>query len=128
MMEDIRFLWDGFDLQQDINAKVKEVTELQIATAYYSTYGLGLLKEWSKKWGLSKQDIKLYLSQEFTMNGPGELLKQTMEIAEVYIIEEPFLHAKVYYFKGKNPFVCHGSSNFTIGGYEKILNSIVCNM
>ncbi len=119
MMEDIRFLWDGFDLQQDINAKVKEVTELQIATAYYSTYGLGLLKEWSKKWGLSKQDIKLYLSQEFTMNRPGELLKQTMEIAEVYIIEEPFLHAKVYYFKGKNPFVCHGSSNFTRGGYEK---------
>ncbi|WBO93205.1 hypothetical protein AVT_27540 (plasmid) [Bacillus tropicus] len=53
------------------------------------------------------------------MNRPGELLKQTMEIAEIYIIEEPFLHAKVYYFKGKNPFVCHGSSIFTRGGYEK---------
>ncbi|WBO93206.1 hypothetical protein AVT_27545 (plasmid) [Bacillus tropicus] len=50
-MEDIRFLWDGFDLQKDINAKVKEVTELQIATAYYSTYGLGSLKRVVKKVG-----------------------------------------------------------------------------
>lgn len=75
-MEDIRFLWEGYDLQQDINKKVTEVTELQIATAYYSTYGLELLNEWSKKWGLSKKHIKLYLSQEFSMNQPGELLKK----------------------------------------------------
>ncbi|PFT25291.1 hypothetical protein COK52_06810 [Bacillus thuringiensis] len=117
-MEDIRFLWDGYDLQQDINKKVMEVTELQIATAYYSTYGFELLNEWSKKWGLSKQHITLYLSQEFSMNQPGELLKKTMEIAEVYLVEDLFLHAKVYYFKGSNPYVCHGSSNLTRGGYE----------
>ena len=50
--------------------------------------------------------------------------EKTMEIAEVYLVEDLFLHAKVYYFKGRNPYVCHGSSNLTREGMKVTLNSI----
>ncbi|MBJ8006728.1 phospholipase D-like domain-containing protein [Bacillus cereus] len=114
----LRFLWDGLELQKYILEEIKNIKEIKISTAYFSSYGLEIIRSWKEKWNLNRSDIEILLSSEFNVRNPSKLLQELNELAKVYIIPDPFLHAKVYSFYGPDSYICHGSSNLTRGGYE----------
>ncbi|AOY05577.1 phospholipase D family protein [Bacillus subtilis] len=102
-----------------------EINEITIVSAYFSSYGLDLIKEIKEKNFLDKDDITFYLSKEFSVNNPGKLLEELSEIANVYIVHKEKLHAKLFMFnttKGLKAF--HGSANFTRGGLDVNLELI----
>lgn len=93
-------------------------SEIRIASAYFSEEGLKILKELKEKYLLRKENIKLYLSPEFSLNKPYKFLERLKEICDVYIIFKIKFHPKVYWMKSSNKSkVIFGSSNFTNGGF-----------
>ncbi|MEK4326529.1 phospholipase D family protein [Paenibacillus sp. FSL R7-0312] len=95
---------------------------LLIATAYFSEYGLKLLKTVIDRNQLKRENVKLYLSPNFSYQKPGDLLESLHKIATVFIVDSIPFHAKVYWFHAKEKqYVIFGSSNFTAGGIEKNL-------
>ncbi|SFA86417.1 MULTISPECIES: phospholipase D family protein [unclassified Bacillus (in: firmicutes)] len=95
------------------------VTKINIITAFFSNYGLILIKELKNNNNLPKDKINIYLSKEFSMNNPGKLLEGLLDIANVYIVHQDKLHAKVFmFYTSERIYVYHGSANFTRGGLE----------
>ena len=108
---------NGNTLKEEL-FNLSKVSEIRIASAYFSEDGLKILNELKEKYLLRKQNIKLYLSPEFSLNKPYKLLQRLKKICDVYIIFNIKFHPKVYWVKSnyKNK-VIFGSSNFTSGGF-----------
>ncbi|MDU1854386.1 MAG: phospholipase D-like domain-containing protein [Clostridium baratii] len=105
-------------------SNLDKVREINIATAYFSEEGYSILKGLQEKYNLKKSSINIFLSPEFTMKKPSELLKKLVEIANVNIIFKINFHPKVYWLKtfreNKNKLI-FGSSNLTLGGFSQNL-------
>lgn len=112
-----KWVWEkGYIKKMAMNMKMTQVT---IISAFLSNYGLDLINELKVKNNLHKNKITIYLSKEFSMSKPGELLEELVKIANVYIVHQVKLHAKVFMFYTPDGInVYHGSANFTRGGLE----------
>ena len=75
------------------------VTMVNIASAYFSNEGLEILEELKDKYSLKKRNIYLYLSPEFSLNKPYDLLEKLREFCTVYIVFNIRFHPKVYWLK-----------------------------
>ena len=96
-----------------------KVNMVKIASAYFSNEGLEILEELKDKYSLKKQNIHLYLSPEFSLNKPYDLLEKLREFCTVYIVFNIRFHPKVYWLKSSNKSkLIFGSSNFTSGGFK----------
>ncbi|MCM3225262.1 phospholipase D family protein [Terribacillus saccharophilus] len=105
--------------------EVEGIESLIITTAYFSDYGLSILKSCIEKNHLNKENVTLFLSTEFSTKSPSLLLKRLSKIAKVFIVTKENLHAKVYIFKYHDRTeVVYGSANFTRGGFESNLEFI----
>ncbi|OPJ62569.1 hypothetical protein CLORY_16990 [Clostridium oryzae] len=72
-----------------------KISIVRIASAYFSKEGLEILKELRDKHLLKKQNIHLYLSPEFSIDKPHELLEELKEFCNVYIVFNIRFHPKV---------------------------------
>ncbi|WPS85688.1 phospholipase D family protein (plasmid) [Brevibacillus halotolerans] len=116
----MNYYWHGNTLMEEIKGNTN-IKKLKISSAYFSKFGLQLLKEITNKNNLSKDEVEIFLSPLFSYQDPGKLLDEACQIATVYIVETIPFHAKVYWMKNKSnkESVIFGSSNFTNGGFEK---------
>ncbi|MEJ6952068.1 phospholipase D family protein [Natronospora cellulosivora (SeqCode)] len=122
-----KYYWHGDDvLSKELN--VKKIKNIFIASAFFSNYGLELLKKIINNNSLSKENVIIYLSPEFSNDNPGKLLKKLYEIAKVYIVYNIPFHPKVYLIEQEEDTkVMFGSSNFTNGGFNKNIEFNVIN-
>ncbi|RDV33839.1 hypothetical protein [Lysinibacillus capsici] len=95
-LQDGNWVWEKGYIQKVI--KDLDINKIIIVTAYFSNYGLEIIKELKVKNNLQKDNIILYLSVEFNMNNPSILLEELLKIANVYIVHKEKLHAKVFMF------------------------------
>ncbi len=105
-------------LEEELLA-VNNVRHLQIGTAFFSREGLRILKKLVEKNCLKKENVILYLSDEFSQDNPHELLKEASKLAQISIFFHRMYHAKVYLLRGDIDKLIYGSSNFTAGGFYK---------
>jgi HKD family nuclease len=112
-----RFVWEkGYIKKMSMNLNITQIT---IVSAFFSSYGLEVIRELKNKNNIPKEKINIYLSTEFSMIKPGEILDGLCKIANVYIVTKVKLHAKVFmFYTEKDIKVFHGSANFTRGGVE----------
>ena len=96
----------------------RAVDTVQIAVAFIESGGIKILRDIKEKYNLSNENIKLYLSEWFSNNSPGEMLEELREICSVKILLKQSFHPKVYLLTGKENKLIFGSSNFTRGGFE----------
>ncbi|TCJ00992.1 phospholipase D family protein [Cytobacillus praedii] len=102
-----------------------KLKSLKIVTAFFSQYGLKLMQECIERNKLTKDKVKIYLSEEFNIKNPAILLEELCKIAKVYIVSKEKLHAKVYIFEYQDMTeVSYGSANLTRGGCEGNLEFI----
>lgn len=103
--------------------RLSKIKSIRIATAYFSEFGLNLLKDIVKKNKLPKSKVVIFLSTEFSNTSPVFLLKELSNIANVFIVDSLQLHAKVYLVeKEDGDFeLIHGSANLTQGGFQRNL-------
>lgn len=108
---------NGKTLKEEL-LSLDKTSIVRIASAYFSKEGLRTLKELREKYLLKKQNIHLYLSPEFSLDKPCELLEELKEFCNVYIVFDIKFHPKVYWLKSSNKSkLIFGSSNFTSGGF-----------
>ena len=108
---------NGNTLEEEL-LNIRNVKFIRIATAYFSKEGLDILKKVKDKYSLKKVNIELYLSPEFSVDSPHKLLKELIEICNVYIVLNIKFHPKVYWLKSVDKSkLIFGSSNFTKGGF-----------
>ncbi len=119
----MKYYWD-----KSVNGSLEKemlcfssINYLYIATAYISLKGIKLVKKMIEVYHLKRDNIIIYLSNEFSLDQPHVILKELVEISKVYIVENKLLHAKVYFFKGENAHLIFGSSNLTSGGFKSNL-------
>ena len=93
------------------------VRTVHIATAFISADGIDIVCRLAKKHSLSKYDITLYLSEQFSSEKPGELLERLSQLCSVKILLGHDLHSKVYLLTGAENKLIFGSSNLTSGGF-----------
>jgi HKD family nuclease len=116
--------WDKQRLTNIFN-EVEELTGLLIATAYLSKFGVDLLKKCIIRNSLKREQVQIYISKEFDSNNPALLLQELQNIAQVFIVDNEKLHAKVYFFQKKNQNqIVYGSANLTKGGCQENLEFI----
>jgi HKD family nuclease len=128
MMVLITYQWKKGNLVEYFK-ELRNVRSIRIATAYFSPFGLEVLRDVIKNNHLSKANVHLYLSTEFNQTEPVFLLKELNEIARVYIVDSLSLHAKAYLIENENGKfeLIHGSSNLTEGGFQKNLEFMSYN-
>ena len=115
----MKLYYGGNSLKYEI-INTYNVKNIKIAVAYFSEYGLKTLKDIISKNKLSKNKIEVYLSPEFTNKDQGKILKELVNIANVYIVYDTKFHPKVYLFECRETNkLIFGSSNFTLNGIEK---------
>ncbi|MFF5395888.1 phospholipase D family protein [Peribacillus butanolivorans] len=121
-MELLTYKWKRGNLTEHFKS-LRKVKSIRIATAFFSEYGLDLLKVMINNNNLAKQDVAIFLSTDFNNTMAVFLLKELRNIANVYIVDSLSLHAKVYLIEIEdgNFEIIHGSSNFTEGGFQKNL-------
>lgn len=122
MIDLVTYQWKRGNLVEYIQS-LRKVKSIRIATAYFSEYGLNLLKVFINNNNLAKSNINIFLSTEFNNTMAVFLLKELSNIANVYIVDALHLHAKVYLVEKENGDfeLIHGSSNLTQGGFQKNL-------
>lgn len=108
---------NGNTLKEEL-LRQNKITNIKIASAYFSEEGLEIIKELKDKNMLMKQNIELYLSPEFSLNKPDRLLSELEKICNVFIVFNIKFHPKVYWLKvNSKSMLIFGSSNFTRGGF-----------
>jgi HKD family nuclease len=98
---------------------VDDVKEIYIGTAFFSREGLRILKDIIKSNDLKKNQVHIYISDEFSQDKVYELLSELCNIANVKIFINHTFHSKVYFIIGKIHKLIFGSSNFTAGGFYR---------
>lgn len=113
------YYWNGnVDIEEEL-VSFPGVKSFEVATAFFSYEGLRIVENVAKAYQLSKKNIRIYLSEEFSTDNPHELLEKIIEIATVKIVTRKKLHAKVFLLNGEsNHKVIFGSSNMTKGGFK----------
>lgn len=110
------YTWSGPDMIAKLKG-LQGVRKVTIATAFFSEYGLELLSEIVSSNRVSPENVKIYLSMEFSDRDPAGLLERLSKIAKPSIVIRMKLHAKVFLFEGKENLLLTGSSNLTKGGF-----------
>ena len=95
MFQLVSYQWKRGNLVEYFD-KLSEIKSIRIATAFFSEFGLNLLKDMVNKNKLSKSNVVIFLSTEFNNTSAVLLLKELSNIANVYIVDSLQLHAKVY--------------------------------
>lgn len=102
------------------------IKRVRIVSAFFSEYGLNLLKQLINNNKLDKENIEICLSAEFASKDAVKLLESLSYLATTYIVFKNKLHAKAYLFEKKDgqlEFI-HGSANFTQGGFKTNLELV----
>lgn len=94
----------------------KAVSQVFIASAFLSREGIRILQQLKNTHSLQKENIILYLSDQFSTDKPHEILNQLSGLCVTKILFDHKFHPKVYYLQGKPDKIIYGSSNFTEGG------------
>lgn len=113
------YLWKNNEFINDFKKTLttENISLINIATAYISLNGTQHLKEAINKLNLDKTDIQIYCSSSFNDQEPGRILKLLSTFSTVYIVNEPFLHSKVYEIHKSDSITTYsGSANLTEGG------------
>lgn len=109
----------------EIFESANKLKSLKIVTAFFSQYGLELMQECIERNNLTQDKVQIYLSAEFNIKNPANLLEELCKVASVYIVSKEKLHAKVYIFEYQDKTeVSFGSANLTRGGCEGNLEFI----
>ncbi|OUN51697.1 hypothetical protein B5G18_12505 [Clostridium perfringens] len=110
---------NGNNLRDEL-FNIQKISNVKIASAYFSKEGLEIIKKIKDKYLLNNKNIDLYLSQEFSVDKPYELLEELKKICNVYIVFNIRFHPKVYWLKSSSKSkLIFGSSNFTRGGFSE---------
>lgn len=104
---------------------MNKVEKVYIGTVFFSSEEFRILNDIIKKNSLKKENVYVNISNEFSQDKPHELLAELCKIAQVRIFFNHKFHSKVYLLKGIKSKVIFGSSNFTDGGFLKILSLTV---
>lgn len=111
-----RAFWD--DVEQEM--KLKKTKKIVISSAYLSLKGVEYLKDLSNTSNLKKEDIIVYCSIDFHDTKPADILKVLYSFTSVFLVEQPFLHSKIYEFHHEDKVLFyHGSANLTDGGISR---------
>lgn len=110
------FAWQGKVLRPALEEP--GVTTVQLASAYFSKYGLDLVQDLVDRHHLTRDKVTVFLGADFDAENPGHILRELTKLAVVYVVDKPIkLHAKVLLLGGKTPTLLFGSSNYTQGGW-----------
>ena len=88
-------------LEWDIQAALKrledvyDVRKVKIATAYLELSGVEWIEKIASRHNLSRDQLNVFVSCEFSQNQPSALLRRLTAIAQVSIVVGTKLHAKV---------------------------------
>ena len=102
---------------KDVRRELKRqaVTSLTIATAYISVDGVKYIRALLKE--LDIPAVTIYCSTVFSNSDHRAILTNLQALADVYIVQPPFLHAKVFELKTADGYIRYcGSANVTAGG------------
>lgn len=102
---------------KDVRRELKrqKVEALTIATAYISEEGVKYIRALLKD--LHIPHVTIYCSPTFSETAHRTILTKLLQLADVYIVQQPFLHAKVFELKTDKGYICYcGSANVTAGG------------
>lgn len=97
----------------------KSVKQVKVASAFLSKEGVHILQLIKDTYTLKKDDIVLYISEQFSSNKPHEILNQLSGICVTKVLFDLNFHSKVYLIYGKPNKLIFGSSNFTEGGMKE---------
>ncbi|MDR9855632.1 phospholipase D family protein [Paenibacillus sp. VCA1] len=115
-----KWVWEKGYITKAVSEK--KINKIIIVSAFFSDYGLDIIREIQRKNNLQKSSILIYLSKEFSLHKPGDLLEKLTEYAIVYIVHKLKLHAKLFlFYTTEGVQIYHGSANFTRGGLENNL-------
>lgn len=126
------FIWNhSLDHERTLPEELlnsSSVRQVRIATAFFSTKGLALLRRMKEQYQLEKEDIVLYMSSEFSMDNPGQLLTALAEVCQTRVVFQRMFHPKVYFLQGAEDKLIFGSANFTGGGMGDNVEfvSVIC--
>lgn len=114
------FLWKKQSFYNDLKSELTKATPylINITSAYISYNGAQLLQKLVAPLQLESEDIQIYCSVKFDEQQPVKTLKLLSSFATVYILEESFLHSKVYEIHQDTGVITYtGSANLTEGGF-----------
>jgi len=114
------YYWNGNNEIEKELLNFENVKFFKVASAFFSNEGLKILEKVHTKYQLSRKNIIIYLSEEFSTDEPHTLLEKILDIATVKIVTRRKLHAKVFLLVGEldKHKVVFGSANMTKGGFE----------
>ncbi|WP_342598780.1 phospholipase D family protein [Psychrobacillus sp. FSL H8-0483] len=115
----VSYFWKTSTFFDDFKKELTSNTiqSIKIASAYISIKGAQYLKETIEALNLTAENIEIYCSSSFNEHEPEKILKLLSTFSTVYIVNEPFLHTKVYEIHTEDLIVTYsGSANLTEGG------------
>jgi len=107
----------GSDVISKRMKKKQNVRKIQIVTAFIEQYGIDMLKEVINNNSVTKNNVEIYLSYNFSSQNSYEILNELNNLGTIYLVEN--LHAKVFYMQGDEDLLIYGSANLTYGGLMK---------
>ncbi len=119
-----KYYWDkdsnALQLEEQLNS-IAGIKEIFIVSAFLSNHGVEMLKRLARRNAVPKEKVVICLSAEFSDEKPAELLQTLSQVATIRISRgDRLFHPKLYYIKGQSESILiFGSSNFTLGGFEK---------
>ena len=114
-----KYYWHGKSTLYEEISNVIGLKKVSIATAYISCDGVKIIQDIKDKYKLKKEQIRVFISSEFSSDKPHVLLEKLRQICIIYIIFQPKLHSKVFMLKSNNECkIIFGSANLTKGGFE----------
>jgi len=118
------YFWEEQQFFTDFKKEIldNKPATIRIASAYISMNGATSLKNVLDERNLLPENIEIYCSSKFNELAPARVLNFLSTFAEVFIVNKPFLHTKVYEIDYEDETVIYsGSANLTDGG---LLNNL----
>lgn len=114
-----KYYWhDKSTLYEEIN-NVIGLKKVSIEIAYISNDGVKIIQDIKDKYKIKKEQIRVFISSEFSLDKPYVILEKLRQLCKVYIIFQPKLHSKLFMLKNSNKCkIIFGSANLTKGGFE----------
>lgn len=117
----MRFLWEQGEIENELKKLEGPARHLIVASAYFGDQGVYIIRDLAHRLQLSSGQVTVFLSDAFTEKQPATVLRNLCEVSHVWIVRDPFLHAKVVLVLGERPMVFFGSANLTESGLERNL-------
>lgn len=117
----LKYFWHESNKIEKELINAQAVKKIRIASAFFNSYGLEVLKRVVSHHSISPEKLEIFLSPEFTTDKPSKILSELCQLSNhVHIVTKLKFHPKVYLFEcADSTKVIFGSANFTGGGILK---------